>query len=137
MNVRNCRKCGKVFNYVIGIPLCQRCREEQEEKFQEVREYVRSNPGVDISQVSEACDVEPNQIRQWIREDRLQFAEDSPIRIPCEKCGTMMRSGRFCDACTMEMTNGFRNVLNQGRPAPAPRQQNTGSRSDRDKMRYL
>ena len=81
--------------------------------------------------------MEPAQIRQWIREDRLQFAEDSPIRIPCEKCGTMIRSGRFCEKCTMEMTNGFRQVLNQGRPAPAQTSRNDMRKSDRDKMRFL
>ncbi len=137
MNVRNCRKCGKVFNYVIGIPICPRCKDEQEVKFQEVREYVRNNPGVDISEVAEVCEVEPGQIRQWIREDRLQFAEDSPIRIPCEKCGAMIRSGRFCEKCTMEMTNGFKQVLNQGRPSPVQTTKNDARKSDRDKMRFL
>lgn len=136
MNVRNCRKCGKIFNYVMGPNICPRCRDQQEEKFQEVKKYVQDHRGADITEVSEECDVDPAQIRQWIREDRLQFADDSPIRIPCENCGSMIRSGRFCDKCTMEMTNGFRNVLAQSRPA-APEPKPVIKKSEKDKMRYL
>ena len=136
MNVRNCRKCGRIFNYVLGPVICPRCREDMEVKFAEVKEYIQSHKGSDIMDVSEACEVEPSQIRQWIREDRLQFAEDSPIRIPCEKCGVMIRSGRFCDKCKAEMTNDFKSVMK------APAQKNPAepkrlSKDERDRMRYL
>ena len=40
MNVRNCRKCGRIFNYVVGPILCPHCVEEQEKVFQVVKEYV-------------------------------------------------------------------------------------------------
>ncbi len=40
MNVRNCRKCGNLFNYVSGPPICMACREKLEEKFQEVKKYI-------------------------------------------------------------------------------------------------
>ena len=110
-DIRNCRICGKIFNYVMGPVVCPRCKEKLEEKFQEVKKYIQDNHGADIPEVSEACDVDPAQIRQWIREDRLQFADDSPIMIPCEKCGKMIRSGRFCEQCKAEMTNTFRNAF--------------------------
>ena len=134
MNVRNCKKCGRIFNYVLGPIVCPRCRDEQEAKFQEVKKYVGEHRGADIIEVSEECDVEPNQIRQWIREDRLQFADDSPIRIPCEKCGAMIRSGRFCEKCTVEMTSGFNQVIRQSRPKPEQRPEI--KKSDKDKMRF-
>ena len=69
MNVRNCRKCGKLFNYISGPSWCPACREQMETKFQEVKEYIRENPGVFVQQVAEACDVEPSQINQWLREE--------------------------------------------------------------------
>jgi len=135
MNVRNCKVCGRIFNYVLGLPICPRCREEQEQKFQEVREYVREHRGADIMEVSDVCNVEPSQIRQWIREDRLQFADDSPIRIPCEKCGTMIRSGRFCDKCNAELINGFNQVTRVDKPKIEPK--TIKRNSDRDRMRFL
>lgn len=135
MNVRNCRSCGKIFNYVVGPFICPRCREKQEEKFQQVKEYVRDNRGADIIEVSEACDVDPNQIRQWIREDRLQFADDSPIRLPCEKCGAMIQSGRFCDKCNAELIGGFNKAFKKDVRSVtivAHKKQ-----SEKDRMRFL
>ena len=135
MNVRNCRKCGRIFNYVLGPIMCPKCREDQEAKFQEVKKYVQEHQGADIIEVSEECDVDPGQIRQWIREERLQFADDSPIRIPCERCGTMIRAGRFCDKCKLDMTNGFKNAMGQDKPREPEVKPAMGR--DRDKMRFL
>ena len=30
MNVRNCRKCGKLFNHVMGMPICPACKDALE-----------------------------------------------------------------------------------------------------------
>ena len=135
MNVRNCRKCGKIFNYVVGLPLCSSCLQVEENKFQDVKNYVYEHKGADITEVSEACDVEPSQIRQWVREDRLQFSDDCPIRIPCERCGAMIRSGRFCDKCSFDLNKelgsikkGIVNVTVDN---------NTKKSSGKDKMRFL
>ena len=136
MNVRNCKMCGKIFNYVVGPVICVRCREAREEKFQEVKKYIDEHRGADILEVSEECDVEPGQIHQWIREERLQFADDSPIKIACEGCGTMIRSGRFCDKCKAEMTNGFRDAMGLNKTSvkePAHRE----TKSDGNRMRFL
>ena len=75
MNVRNCRKCGNLFNYMVGPILCPACREALEEKFKEVKSYIVKNPGVGIQQTSRECEVEVSQIQQWIREERLAFSE--------------------------------------------------------------
>ena len=134
MNIRNCKKCGKIFNYVTGPVICPRCREDQESKFQEVKKYVQENRGADIAEVAEVCEVEIKQIRQWIREERLQFADDSPIRIPCEGCGAMIQSGRFCDKCKAELTSGFKQTLGQNKPREMEKKTD---RSDRDRMHFL
>ena len=107
MNVRNCRKCGKMFNYITGIPICPSCKEAMEAKFQEVKEYIREHKGAGIQEVSEACDVEPQQITQWLREDRLEVTESSALMLNCESCGAPIRSGRFCDKCRNNVANSF------------------------------
>lgn len=135
MNVRNCRVCGKIFNYVMGPMICPRCREESEAKFQEVKLYIQEHRNADIRDVSEDCGVTGNQIRQWIREERLQFSEDSPVQIACEKCGDMIRSGRFCAKCKAEMTNGFNEAFKIKKPqTPSHPEPKKGERS---KMRFL
>lgn len=134
MNVRNCRRCRKLFNYVIGPYLCPQCREDMEKKFQEVKKFVQEHAHADVRTVSEECDVDTTQIRQWVKEERLIFSDDSAIGIACERCGTTIRSGRFCEKCKIEMTNGFKNAI-----TPA-REQTTKKREDlhnNPKMRYL
>ena len=54
MDVRNCRSCGKMFNYVSGPFICPACKEELEKKFQEVKKYIQDNRGVGVKDVAEA-----------------------------------------------------------------------------------
>ena len=116
MNVRTCRKCGRLFNYITGYQICPVCKEALEAKFQEVKEYVREHKGVSINEVSEVCEVETNMIRQWLREERLELAEDSGIMLACEACGGLIRSGRYCDKCKNNLVNGFNSVLHGKKP---------------------
>lgn len=111
MNVRNCRKCGRIFNYVIGPPICPVCKEAMQAKFQQVKDYIRENKTASIPMISKDCEVEVSQIHQWVREEKLEFAEDSPLGINCESCGTMIKSGRYCDKCKIEMANGLQNAM--------------------------
>ncbi|MCI9437345.1 MAG: flagellar protein [Lachnospiraceae bacterium] len=134
MNVRNCRNCGCIFNYVTGPVICPACREKLEEKFQEVKEYIRDNKGAGIPEVAEACDVEVAQIRQWLREGRLELTEDAQMYLSCETCGKPIRSGRFCEKCTLNMSRGFQEVLNAGKDTSPRQAKNDG---EGPKMRYL
>jgi predicted amidophosphoribosyltransferase len=133
MNVRNCRKCGNLFNYMVGPILCPACRETLEEKIKEVKSYIEKNPGVGIQQTSRECEVEVSQIQQWIREERLEFASDSMVMLNCESCGAPIRSGRFCDKCKNNLANGFRQSI--AKPE-APKVEKKDPR-DSAKMRFL
>ncbi len=135
MNVRNCRKCGKIFNYVSGIKLCAACKEGLEADFQKVKEYIRNHKGATISQVSEECEVEISQIHQWLREERLELSDMAGISLMCENCGQLITSGRFCDKCKREVTSGLNDIVNAGRkPVAEPAKKVT---RDGDKMRFL
>ncbi len=135
MNVRNCKKCGKIFNYISGIPICQGCREKNEEIFQVVKKYIRENPRADIREVSMECEVETGQIQQWIREERLEFTEDSPIKLPCENCGAMIRAGKYCEKCKVNMAKNLSSVIEKPKMSvtTAPKKQVDHS----SKMRFL
>lgn len=135
MDVRNCRKCRKLFNYIGGQPICPSCKEELEKTFQVVKKYIQDNRNATVSQVAEACEVEESQIRQWVREERLMFAEGSVSGIGCETCGTPITSGRFCAKCKAEMINTLSSVGRRPAPAAAPAQQ--PRRGTETKMRFL
>ena len=134
MNVRNCRKCKRLFNYMVGPVLCEACKQGLEVKFQEVKKYIQDNPRSDIRMVSEACEVDPAQIRQWIREERLCFTDDSPIGIACERCGTTIRTGRFCEHCKNDMANSFNKAIT---PQGTVVQSKEEDRRTSNKMRFL
>ncbi|MCR4605502.1 MAG: flagellar protein [Eubacterium sp.] len=134
MEMTSCVRCGKIFNYVSGPRICQNCNKAVEEKFQEVKAYVREHPNVDMKSLSKACEVSPKQIQRWVREDRLIFSKDSPIGIPCERCGKTIKSGRFCDRCQDGMQRDLENAAGIKKPAPeAPKKR----APENDKMRFL
>ena len=133
MDVRNCRNCGNLFNYLSGPDICPSCRDKAEKRFQDVKEYIRNNPGATIQQISEDNEVSTNQIRQWVREERLQFADDSPVGIECEKCGKQIRTGRFCQSCKDNMAS----ALTEGFKRPAAPEPPAKPSKSGDRMYHL
>jgi len=103
MNVVNCRRCGKLFNYIAGNKICPMCKEEIEKKFQEVKKYIQQNGHCDMMEVCEACDVDSAQIQTWIRQERLQFADDSPIK--------MIGSGKYCPQCRDKLAKNLNSMM--------------------------
>ena len=81
MDVRNCMMGGRLFNYMGGTPICEACKGKMENDFQRVKEYIRENPGATIQQIAEDNDVTTHQIKQWVRDERLELTPDSPIQL--------------------------------------------------------
>lgn len=133
MEVRNCRECGKMFNYMSGMPICPNCAKKMDEKFNEVKAYIYDNPGVGIQEVSEAMEVSVNLIKKWVREERLTFAEGSAVGLDCERCGKTILSGRFCEECKRKVTKQLDSAYEKPKPAAPVKKQEKGS----PKMRFL
>ena len=52
MEVRNCKNCGRLYNYIGGAyRLCPDCMKKLEEKFQEVKQYIEDNPRSDMRDI--------------------------------------------------------------------------------------
>lgn len=132
MDVRNCKSCGKMFNYIGGPSICQNCSKKLEDKFDDVKKYIYDHPGVGIQQVSEELEVSVPQIQKWLKEERLSFSESSEIALSCELCGARILTGRFCKACKNTMTNQFGSVYKKNEPAKKVERQKT-----ENKMRFL
>lgn len=110
MEARTCKHCKKLFNYLGGPVICAACRDQLEEKFHQVKEYIQDNPHEGINEVAEANDVSANQIRRWIREERLAFSEESGMGLECESCGRMIKTGRYCQSCKDKMVGQVENL---------------------------
>lgn len=129
MEVENCRSCKRLFNYISGPRICPACRDKLEDKFIQVREYVRENPNKNISDISRDMDVSMQQINNWIRQERLVFTEDSDVTIACEKCGAAIRTGRYCENCKKKVADQMESLYKGEDPV---RRQH-----EIDKMRHL
>ena len=111
MEFKNCSKCGRMFNYFSGEVICENCKKELEQKFQDVKAYLEENPRAGLREISEACEVSTKQLKQWVLEERLTFTEGSPIQLTCENCGAKILTGRFCAKCKGEVTNALNNTV--------------------------
>lgn len=137
MNVMNCRSCGRLFNAMSNERVCPACRAKLDEKFDQVKEYLREHTAASVEEVSRENEVSVKQIKQWIREERLAFSEGSLEGIECENCGKLIRTGRFCEACKNKMASNLMSAYSSKQaPTPAPSAPRR-SGSDRDRMRYL
>lgn len=133
MDVRNCRSCKRLFNYVAGPPICERCKAELEDKFQVVKEYIRDHTDAPMQVVAQECDVSVKQLREWVREERLVFSEESGVFLECETCGKPIRMGRYCQSCKAKLENELRKATYV---APVADPQGVKSKG-KDKMRFL
>jgi flagellar operon protein (TIGR03826 family) len=113
-DVRNCRKCGRLFNYIGGAPICQDCKKQDEEDFARVKEYLYKNPGASMSMVSEDLEMSVEKIKRFLKEGRLEITgDDGNMILECENCGKSIRSGRFCDECERNLAMGFKSAASQ------------------------
>ncbi|MCR5667035.1 MAG: flagellar protein [Eubacterium sp.] len=132
MEVKNCKECGRLFNWMNGPKICPSCVRKTEDKFQEVKEYIRNNKNASLEQISEDNEVSVKQIKQWVREERLVFAEDSPVGIDCEICGKMIRSGKYCNECKDKVQNNLATGIKE-QPKIEPKKPT----KDSPRMRFL
>ncbi len=132
MDVKNCKNCGRLFNYIAGPPLCPACKEDLEKMFQKAKEYIRNTAHCTVQMVSEECEIPENLIKQWVREERLVFTDGMAAGILCENCGEPITTGRFCAKCKNEMMSDLNGAIKKPE-APQPQKKT----KDSPRMRFL
>lgn len=111
MEVRNCRMCRRLFNYLGGKNICPVCKDALEKKFLAVRDYIRENPTSGLQKIADDNEIDVQQVRDWIKEGRLEISKGGPISLSCEKCGAPILKGRFCDNCNKNMANNLSKLV--------------------------
>lgn len=69
-------------------------------QFREIREYVREHD-VNEFQLAETFGIPLRQVKQWIREGRLEYKEimNMVTSLHCQRCGKSIQFGNFCPEC--------------------------------------
>ncbi len=123
MDVKVCKNCRRLFNYIYGPELCPDCAKllsdsrdeskrsdinpalklvlaEDEAKFEQIKDYIMTHPKATVAEIAEFYEIAPAKLFEWIRGDRLEFSEESSDAwFKCERCGTRIKSGRLCNRC--------------------------------------
>ena len=114
MEAKNCPRCGKVF-VKIRDPICVSCVKEEEDIFENVREYVKENPNKSIKEISEACDVSTKRILTYLKDGKLEASTGLMGESLCSKCGIPIRTGRMCEKCILEVNFQVGDMKEQAR----------------------
>lgn len=113
-DIRNCRRCNKIFNYLGGLPICPDCKQQDEINFKRVKEYLYDHPGASLYDVSKDLEISVQQIKAYLKEGRLEIiGEGGNMFLECEKCGKSISTGRFCKECANEFANDIKLVVDQ------------------------
>jgi flagellar operon protein (TIGR03826 family) len=114
MDIRNCKRCGNIYHYN-GTGVCNQCAEQEQEDFDKVRDYLFEHPNSPASEINQATGVELKVISRFLKEGRLKMEGQDEGIITCDKCGTSIKSGRFCESCLQEMQTELKKAI---RPIP-------------------
>lgn len=113
-DVRNCRKCGKIFTYMGGSPICPACKQLDEEDFKRIKEFLYNNPGASLNHVSSELDISVEKIKRFLKDGRLEIvSEEGNMFLECESCGKAIKSGRLCGECEMDLASNLKSTANQ------------------------
>jgi len=111
MEARQCKKCGKLFNY-IRSPICVECTDDDDKEFHLVKDYIYEHPKSNLSEISESTGVDNKVLLGFLREGRIALKTCSQY-YTCARCGDQINTGVYCIKCKNELTKTFSNSLNQ------------------------
>ena len=132
---KQCRLCRRVFQYPgYGAQVCPMCKKEDDEMFERVKKYLRDNPGSTLYMTAEECDVPESRIRDWLKEERLEYTGSGETGLTCEHCGKPVRSGRLCDECKLSFSKAAGEMK---RSLDKPAAEKPKIVHDGEKMRFL
>lgn len=114
-DVRNCRRCGKIYNYLGGPPICPDCKRLDELDFKRVKEYLYDSPGATVSQISTELDISVEKIKLFLKEGRLEIigGDEGNLILECESCGKAIKTGRYCELCEKTLSTSFKSLAGQ------------------------
>ncbi|MGL4346197.1 MAG: flagellar protein [Cellulosilyticaceae bacterium] len=131
MEVKTCKKCHKLFQYVTGPAICPACKQEEEKIFIAVKDFIRENKGATIEQVSRETGASVTLIEKFLKQGRLEVAEGLDIELTCERCGKSIKTGRYCDQCKGDI------AANLDTMAKGIRSSNVKEEDTKARMRFL
>jgi len=130
METKACRRCRRLFQYIGGDMYCPICKDELENLFKEVKQYIYEHKNCTIPEVIKATGCKEANIEKWVREERLILNENTGITFFCEKCGAQIFSGRMCAKCKAETANMLSGMYKEDKPKAAPQKRSDATHNE-------
>lgn len=96
-----CEACGcnHLENISMGVYKCPDCGKENYDDFTTIRNFLEKYGPATAFVIEQRTGVPKKTVDYYFREEYLEIPVGSSIRVPCEKCGAPIRTGRLCDNC--------------------------------------
>lgn len=138
--VRVCSNCNNMFEDIFGkYTMCPDCRELEEDLLRRVKDYLWDNPGTTEKKLKEVFEVSHEQIMMWLRDERIEITPDSDIVLTCERCGSMIFTGKYCKDCSERIKRSVNEIKDSLEPKPEKKVKMIVNRSSfkDSKMRFI
>ncbi len=106
MNIRNCKKCGKIFAHT-GRNICPACVKNEEKDFDVIKNFLEDNPEATAAEIEEGTGIPLEQIMSYLESGRLILKEGAPALLKCRSCGKPIIGGMLCEACASQLAHKF------------------------------
>ncbi len=100
--LRNCRRCGKIYTFT-GLPICKECHDKEEEEYEILRVYLREHPLAALSEASRDTGVPSEIIADFLRRGLLEGITRNEDVPRCAICKRPVISGGLCHECLGKM----------------------------------
>lgn len=108
MDIRNCKKCGRLFGYV-SRGICPECVKKEEEDFDLVKKFLEDNHDATAEGVEAGTGIPLEQIMRYLEAGRLQLRGGGGLAslLRCRSCGRPIPEGILCEACAGRLAREF------------------------------
>ncbi len=125
----SCRVCG-IIMVKLARDVCPKCFREEEELFQKVKNFLRTNPGASVVQVAEHAACSEEQVQAFINSGRLERVGLRKVAHPCQLCQKIIYEGVMCPECKKDLKDQVNNLKE---PRPEPKDTKPAARQAPDK----
>ena len=99
-----CPFCGNNMKYVYGeMYECPGCGRKEPTDFGKVRDFLDTNGPQPAIVIADATGVSLDVIDGFLKQGRVEIPDGSDVYIKCQRCGTDIRYGRYCQECMMKI----------------------------------
>lgn len=112
LRVGHCPACGNVFQRNLRN-LCSNCSAAEDNEIQTMELTLRRNRKLTNEELSEASGVPLDKLYGYIRSGKLRMFDYPNLADKCDRCGSAIRKGTMCTACTSRIREDIAHALKQ------------------------